>query len=142
MPRIRTKWRRVLLSIALTLGIKLTREKIVPDKSFKIEDREVGGSASCFIIAEAGVNHNGDLDLAHKLVDAACEAGADCVKFQTFRADDLVIPDAPKARYQITNTGREQSQLDMLRSLELEDEAHASLMDHCKERGILFLSTP
>jgi N-acetylneuraminate synthase len=96
---------------------------------------------SCFIIAEAGVNHNGDLDLAHRLIDAAAEAGADAVKFQTFRAGDLVTATAPQAEYQTVNTGAEESQYAMLKRLELPFEVHGELMDHCARRGILFLST-
>lgn len=96
----------------------------------------------CFVIAEAGVNHNGDMDLAHRLIDAAAAAGADAVKFQTFKADRLAAPDAPKAEYQKRTTGGEESQLDMLRRLELDAGQHADLMRHCERAGILFLSTP
>ena len=95
------------------------------------------------IIAEAGVNHNGSVDLAKKLVDAAAEAGADYVKFQTFKAEKIVSKDAVKAAYQIKTTGKENdSQLDMVRKLELNDKAHHTLIDHCKTRNIRFLSTP
>jgi N-acetylneuraminate synthase len=96
----------------------------------------------CLIIAEAGVNHNGSLDLAHRLVDAAADAGADVVKFQTFRAERLASRVAPKAAYQQRETGAEQSQLDMLRALELSEPAHRELLEHCGERGIEFLSSP
>lgn len=95
----------------------------------------------CFIIAEAGVNHNGDLALAHRLIDAAADAHADAVKFQTFRAADLVTADARQAAYQIVNTGAEESQYAMLARLELPFSAHGELMEHCRQRGILFLST-
>jgi N-acetylneuraminate synthase len=94
------------------------------------------------IIAEAGVNHNGRLDLALALIDAAADAGADIVKFQTFKADQLVTRDARKADYQVRNTGDASSQLDMLKSLELDDAAHRRLIEHCRNRGIRFLSTP
>jgi N-acetylneuraminate synthase len=94
------------------------------------------------IIAEAGVNHNGRLDLALALVDAAADAGADVVKFQTFRADQLVTPTAGKADYQIRNTGEANSQLEMLKALELDDAAHRQLIAHCGRRGVAFLSTP
>jgi N-acetylneuraminate synthase len=97
---------------------------------------------SVTIIAEAGVNHNGRLDLALALVDAAADAGADVVKFQTFRADQLVTPDAGKAEYQIRNTGDSGSQLAMLKALELDEAAHRQLLAHCGKRGIGFLSTP
>lgn len=95
-----------------------------------------------FIIAEAGVNHNGDLHLAKQLVDVAAEAGADAVKFQTFKAETLVSQDAPKAAYQKQTTAVEESQYEMIKKLELDIEAHELLMAHCQERGIMFLSSP
>ncbi|MBF0261785.1 MAG: N-acetylneuraminate synthase [Magnetococcales bacterium] len=99
-------------------------------------------TSRAYVIAEAGVNHNGDLDLARRLVDAAARAGADAVKFQTFRAEDLVSRHAPKADYQRITTNPEDSQLAMIRQLELDHAAHRMLRDHCQERGITFLSTP
>lgn len=93
------------------------------------------------IIAEAGVNHNGDLQLALGLICAASEAGADAVKFQTFRADDLVTPDTAKAEYQKEHTDAAESQHAMLRRLELSDDEHFQLAKACRERGITFLST-
>lgn len=93
------------------------------------------------IIAEAGVNHNGDESLAHALVDAAYQAGADIVKFQTFRAARLVTATARQADYQKVNTGRAESQLAMLSRLELPFEAHLNLIEHCEALGIEFLST-
>lgn len=94
------------------------------------------------LIAEAGVNHNGSLDMALRLVDAAAEAGADLVKFQTFRAAGLASRKAPKADYQMRRTDAGESQFDMLRRLELTEDAHERLIGHCAERGIGFLSTP
>ncbi len=94
------------------------------------------------IIAEAGVNHNGKLKLALELVDAAADVGADIVKFQTFKADQLVTPSAAKAEYQSRNTGDASSQLDMLKALELDAAAHRTLIEHCRKRGVEFLSTP
>jgi len=93
------------------------------------------------IIAEAGVNHNGDEKFAFKLVDAAYEAGADIVKFQTFKAKKLVTHTAKQCEYQIQNTGREESQLDMLSRLELSYDFHHELVKYCIELGIEFLST-
>ena len=93
------------------------------------------------IIAEAGVNHNGDLALAKKLVEVAAQAGVDLVKFQTFKADRLVTAAAQKAPYQEVSTGAGESQYVMLRRLELSDEAHHVLLEHCRAHGIGFLST-
>jgi len=93
------------------------------------------------IIAEAGVNHNGDLDIAHKLIDAAAEAGANLVKFQTFSADRLVTHGAKKADYQTISTAIYESQYDMLRRLELTSEMHHELIIHCAKRNIGFFST-
>jgi N-acetylneuraminate synthase len=94
------------------------------------------------VIAEAGVNHNGSLDMALRLVDAAKEAGADIVKFQTFKSEAVVTPLAPKAAYQAQNTGGGESQLEMIKKLELPDEAFWRIQAHCRERGVVFLSTP
>lgn len=94
------------------------------------------------IIAEAGVNHNGSLDNAVKLIDAAVEAGVDYVKFQTFKAEKLVSKSAQKAEYQKQNTGNEtESQLQMLQKLELSEKDHEYLIDYCKSKGIKFFST-
>lgn len=95
-----------------------------------------------FIIAEAGVNHNGSLKLAKKLVDVAVEAGADAVKFQTFKTDRLVIRDSPKAAYQQETTGSEGSQYQMLKQLELGRADHLELIKYCRQKNIMFLSTP
>jgi N,N'-diacetyllegionaminate synthase len=103
---------------------------------------KIGSGLPCFIIAEAGVNHNGDLEMARRLVDAAVTAGADAVKFQTFKAEQLVTAHAPKAEYQKRSTARDESQLDMLRRLELSAEAHYELFRYCQRAGVIFLSTP
>ena len=93
------------------------------------------------IIAEAGVNHNGDLNLAKRLVDAAVEAGADLVKFQTFKASRLVTKKADKADYQLSTSSKGQSQFEMLNQLELTEQMHESLIDYCKKRNIGFFSS-
>ncbi len=95
-----------------------------------------------YIIAEAGVNHNGSIDLAKKLIDLASNAGADAVKFQTFTADRLVSKKAPKAKYQMQTTDKAESQYEMIKRLELSREAHIHLIDHCRNKSIEFLSTP
>lgn len=102
--------------------------------------RRVSAEDPCYIIAEIGVNHNGDVDLAHKMIDAAKVAGADAVKFQTFRTDDLVTAAAHKADYQSVSTGAG-SQADMLRRLELPIKTFDALRRHCVAVGVDFMST-
>lgn len=93
-----------------------------------------------FIIAEAGVNHNGSLEMAFLLIDVAVAAGADAVKFQTFKAERVIAVNAPKADYQQKATGSDESQLEMVKKLELDETAHFKLHQYCQEKGILFLS--
>lgn len=95
-----------------------------------------------FIIAEAGVNHNGSVKAARKMIDAAADALCDAVKFQTFKADELATPDAPKALYQRKTTGARGTQYDMLKRLELDEAGHKELIAHCKARKIEFISSP
>lgn len=95
-----------------------------------------------FIIAEAGVNHNGSMKLAKKLVDVAAESGSDAVKFQTFKAKNMVSRFAAKAEYQKKTTDADESQFDMIKSLELNEDAHRELMGYCRDKGIIFLSSP
>jgi N,N'-diacetyllegionaminate synthase len=97
---------------------------------------------SVFIIAEVGVNHNGSLESAKQLVDVAKDCGADAVKFQTFKAATLVTKVAKQAGYQTTNTGKQESQFDMLKRLELSEQAHHELVAHCQKQQIEFMSTP
>lgn len=95
-----------------------------------------------FVIAEAGVNHNGRLDLAMRLVDVAAECNADAVKFQTFRSENEISRFAPKAEYQKVSSDPEESFLAMAKRLELDEDAHHALVRHCERRGIMFLSSP
>ncbi len=97
---------------------------------------------SVFIIAEVGVNHNGSLELAKKLVDVAKDCGVDAVKFQTFKAATLVTKAAKQAEYQTANTGKQESQFDMLKRLELSEDDHHELLAHCHKNQIEFMSTP
>ena len=97
---------------------------------------------SVFIIAEAGVNHNGSVELAKKLIDVASDAGADAVKFQTFKAKKLVSKNAQKAQYQKETTDAEESQFDMIKKLELDLQTHQELIGYSKDKKIRFLSTP
>jgi N,N'-diacetyllegionaminate synthase len=111
-------------------------------EGFALDGRQIGGGAPCFIIAEAGVNHDGSIETAARLVDAAVAAGADAVKLQTFDAEALASATAPKAGYQQRTTGAGESQLAMLRRLQLAPDDFAALKRQCETRGILFLSTP
>jgi N,N'-diacetyllegionaminate synthase len=108
----------------------------------KIGRRKISPSAPCFIIAEAGVNHGGDIDLAYRLIDIAAGSGADAVKFQAFRTEHLILDNVEKAPYQKSTTASTESQFDMLKKLELKFEQYRLLKDHCKKKNILFLITP
>lgn len=108
----------------------------------KIGNRLLGEAEPCFIIAEAGVNHNGDINLAKKLIDVAQEAGADAVKFQTFRAEELVTETAEKAEYQKETTSPAESQFAMIKKLELTGRDFEELGAYAQRKGIIFLSSP
>ncbi len=95
-----------------------------------------------FIIAEAGVNHNGSTELAKKLIDVACEAGVDAVKFQTFKTENLLSKNATKASYQKETTDARESQFEMIKKLELDTQTHKELIEYCNTKNIMFLSTP
>lgn len=116
-----------------------------PSASFYIQYRALGKEKAMkgtYVIAEAGVNHNGSLELALRLVDAAKDAGADCVKFQTFVTEEEISKCAAKAEYQRETTGAEENQFDMVKKLELSFEQFRQIKDYCDEKGIRFLSTP
>ena len=102
----------------------------------------IGKDYPCFVIGEIGVNHNGNLDTAKELFKVAVRSGVDAVKFQTFKAREIVSPDAPKAGYQLRSTDPDESQLAMLEKLELSIDAHVELKKQCDESGLVFLSTP
>jgi len=120
----------------IKMSINLIQKILNPDNSL------AGKAGSVFVIAEAGVNHNGDIELAKKMIDAAAEAGVDAVKFQTFKTDLLVSPDVRQCDYQKRNTGMEESQYNMLRRLELPREGHHTLKDYCESKGLMFISSP
>jgi N,N'-diacetyllegionaminate synthase len=111
-------------------------------KNIDVGSRTIGESKPCFIIAEAGVNHNGDIDFAKKLVDIAASAGADAVKFQTFKAEKLVLQGVDKAKYQMNSTGPKESQYQMLKKLELTESNFEELKTYAEKNNIIFLSTP
>jgi N,N'-diacetyllegionaminate synthase len=114
----------------------------MPHSILKIADHEIGVGKPCFIIAEAGVNHNGSLDMARQMVKVAVRAGVDAIKFQTFKAEKLTTVHAPKATYQASTTGENENQLEMLRKLELSESDFQNLFNECRKNNILFLSTP
>ncbi len=108
----------------------------------KIDNKIISNSERTFMIAEAGVNHNGDINIAKKMIDIAVEAGVDAVKFQTFKAEELILKDIGKAPYQKVTTNHKESQYDMLKRLELTKEQTIELMNYCRQKNIIFLSTP
>lgn len=107
-----------------------------------LKDRVIGDGQPVFIIAEAGVNHNGDISIAHKLIDAAASAGADAVKFQTFITEENISPDTPLAGHHISNVGLNISHFNLIKKLELPLDSFQELKEHCEEKGIIFISTP
>ncbi len=112
------------------------------NKSIFINDRNINLESKVFVIAEAGVNHNGDMNLARQMIDVAAEAGADAVKFQAFKAEKLILKNIEKAPYQKKTTNSSESQYDMLKRLEVTREQTVQLIEYCKMKKIIFLSTP
>ncbi len=112
------------------------------NKVLKIQDKVISSSSATFVIAEAGVNHGGDMSIAKKLIDLASESGADAVKFQTFRAEHLILDSVQKAPYQQKTTDSSESQFDMLKKLEVSREQNLELKRYSEEKNIIFLTTP
>lgn len=111
-------------------------------RDIEIAGRKIGYNHPCFTIAEVGVNHNGNLEIAKQLIDIATEAGVDAVKFQTYNVPDLVLPNVEKAPYQISINGDYESQNTMLQRLQIDEGFHKILIDYCRKNNIIFLSTP
>ena len=111
-------------------------------KTISISNKKIGNNCPVFIIAEAGVNHNGDINIAKKMIDVAVNAGVDAIKFQTFKTEKLIIKNTPKAEYQIDSAKPEENFFDMLKKLELSYGQFRELKDYCELRNIIFLSTP
>lgn len=107
-----------------------------------LRNRKIGENHPVFIIAEAGVNHNGDVKIAHQLIDVAVEAGADAVKFQTFITEENIVHEAPLAEHHLANVGKTLSHFELIKKLELPLESFTELKSHCEEKGAVFLSTP
>lgn len=118
------------------------RTKMLTENVFEIARKKIGKGHPCFIIAEAGVNHNGRLELALELVDLAAAAGADAIKFQTFQAEKVISSSAPKAKYQVDSVNPSETQLEMVKKLELDESAHIIIAEHCRKKNVMFLSTP
>jgi len=110
--------------------------------TISINNSKIGRGQPVFLIAEAGINHNGDIAKAHQLIEAAQAAGADAVKFQTFITNEVIATDAPLAKHMLTNVGQKQSHYKLVSKLELPFEAFVELKQHCEESGLVFISTP
>ena len=111
-------------------------------KNFKIGNKRIGNNSPIFIVAEAGVNHNGNLKKAFKLIDLACKAGVDAVKFQSFNTEASTTKNLKKANYQKTNFNDKETQYSMLKKLELSTKDHIKIQRYCKKKKIIFFSTP
>ena len=116
--------------------------QLMHNLNINIEHHTIGRDHPVFIIAEVGVNHNGDLNLAKQLIREAARCGADCVKFQTFKAERVVTNNAPKASYQLKTTDKNESQISMLKKLEIDMNSYIEIVECCKENNVVFISTP
>ncbi len=112
------------------------------NKKIKVGNYTIDSNSPVFIIAEAGVNHNGDINVAKQLIDTAVNAGANAVKFQAFKTENLILTNVEKAQYQKTTTGTSESQFEMLKKLEITKEQNLELVNYCKQKNIIFLTTP
>lgn len=120
----------------------IQNKRLTFNSQIQIGNRTISEQEKTFIIAEAGVNHNGDMSLAKKMIDVASESGVDAVKFQTFKAEKLILKNIEKAPYQKVTTNSNEAQYDMLKRLEVTKEQTKELMDYCQKKNIIFLSTP
>jgi len=111
-------------------------------KTIQIEDRIISPSSSVFIIAEAGVNHNGDVNIAKQLVDVAVQAKADAVKFQAFKVKNIILKNVEKAPYQQRDANVDETQYEMLKKLELSKEQNREIINYCRSKNIIFITTP
>ena len=111
---------------------------------FKIQNKRVGDNHPLFFVAEAGVNHNGSVEFGKQLINIADKAGANAVKFQTFKTENIITPNAPKSTYHVETTGddMEQTWFELLKTQEMSRNMHIELIDYCNNKGIIFLSTP
>jgi N,N'-diacetyllegionaminate synthase len=112
------------------------------NQNIKLGKRTISKESQCLIIAEAGVNHNGNINTAKKLIDIAVESGVDVVKFQTWITEELLTEKVKQAEYQKENTGKEESQYQMIKKLELKYEDFEELKRYCEKKNIIFMSTP
>lgn len=117
-------------------------KRLTFNSQIQIKNRTISEQEKTFIIAEAGVNHNGDMSLAKEMIDVASESGVDAVKFQTFKAEKLILKNIEKASYQKVTTNSNETQYDMLKRLEVTKKQTKELMDYCRKKNIIFLSTP
>ena len=136
-------YRKIIINLSISSPMRIKHIEST-EMEITIQNRKIGDGHPVFVIAEAGVNHNGDLELGKKLIEVAKDAGADAVKFQSFKAEKLNTRTAPKSTYHIETTGsdKQQSWYELLKTQEISYKMHQQLIAHCKEKDIIFLSTP